>query len=239
MRRLFENAASILSISNYTVARLAKYGFSSHNLFLGVDPDGFFPVTDTSRLSDLRQSFDADERSRLVVSASRLELSKGHDVLIQAFSRLSADMPDVRLLIAGDGRDRQTLEQLARESSAASQITFLGRLPRHRLRELFQISFCFAMITRRENFGLVYLEASACGKAVIGGRTGGVPEAVEDGVSGLLVNPESVDETEAALRKLLSDQGYCDKLGQQGYGRFLRQFTSVHMAQKMLDLMQI
>lgn len=238
VQRLFQNANAILAISKDTVARLARYGFNSRNLFLGVDPEEFFPVTDAALVNRLRDSFDAEPGTRLLVTAGRLEIAKGHDVLIRAFSRLFQDMPDVRLFIAGDGRDRDVLQKIAEESAAASRIVFLGRLTRRRLRDLFQVSYCFALTSRRENFGLVFLEANACGKAVVGGRTGGVPEAVEDGVSGLLVDPESVEETERVLRLILQDPVYCERIAQQGYSRYLQRFTNIHMAQELLVLTQ-
>ncbi|MCB1015474.1 MAG: glycosyltransferase family 4 protein, partial [Acidimicrobiales bacterium] len=148
---------------------------------------------------------------RLVVSLSRLVPRKGMDVLIRSAARLAPGRPDLRVAIAGSGRDRARLERLVEDTGAP--VRLLGRVPDADLPDLYGCADVFAMLCRsrwggleQEGFGIVFLEAAACGVAQVAGDSGGSAEAVVHGETGLVVDdpgdPEAVAD---ALAVLLDD----------------------------------
>lgn len=239
LRKFLDGASVLMGISQCTVDWIGEYGLPSRKITLGVDPATFYPERDPGRLEAIRRSFGMRPGERAVVTACRLEPDKGADTLIQAFAPLSKTFPDATIWIAGNGGDRPRLESIASSLGIVDRVRFTGALPRPRLRELIQAGVFFAMPTRRgrlENFGLVFIEANASGKAVLAGRTGGVPDAVEDGVSGLLVDPFRVEETREALVRLLSDESLLNRLEAGGERRFHEGFTHFHTARQILAL---
>jgi len=145
------------------------------------------------------------------VSVCRLLEKKGIDQAIRAFARVAATFPDSRYLIVGDGPYRATLEALAAEAGLAAATMFVGAVAEDELTEHYALGDVFVMPNRRlangdtEGFGLVFLEANACGLPVIAGRDGGSVDAVRDGVNGLLVDGQSVAEIAAAMLALRGD----------------------------------
>jgi phosphatidylinositol alpha-1,6-mannosyltransferase len=133
------------------------------------------------------------------------------DVLIRAAARLAPERPDLLVAIAGEGRDRRRLERLI--SRTAAPVCLLGRVGDADLPALYGGGDVFAMLARRrwagleeEGFGIVFLEAAACGVPQVAGASGGTSDAVVDGVTGVVVRrPKSVDDAVAALAALLDD----------------------------------
>jgi phosphatidylinositol alpha-1,6-mannosyltransferase len=130
---------------------------------------------------------------------------KGFDKTIGGWARVHAAHPDAQLVIIGDGPLRAELEAAALAVGESDSITLVGAVSDADLLAAYRSASLFVMPNRTmpdgetEGFGLVFLEANACGRAVIGGRAGGAVEAVKDGRSGLLVNGESVDEIAEAI----------------------------------------
>lgn len=156
---------------------------------------------------------------KVVLTVGRLVARKGQDVVIQAMKRMRRDVPECVYVVVGDGPDRARLENLAGETG--EPVMFLGSLPQKEKNALFHVCDVFVMPSRSapddvEGFGMVFLEAGAFGKPVIGGRSGGVSEAVIEGQTGLLVDPESVPEVGEAIVKVLTDQVLAETLGRGG-----------------------
>lgn len=154
----------------------------------------------------------------------RLAAEKGVDTALAAFARVREALPTARLVIAGDGPERQALEQLARELGVAGAVRFVGWVgPEHRDRLLEEASLLL-MASLSEGFGLAALEAARMGRPVVATRVGGLPEVVEDGVSGLLVPPgDAAALAEAALR-LLNDEPLCRRYGVAAESRARERF---------------
>jgi phosphatidylinositol alpha-1,6-mannosyltransferase len=144
-----------------------------------------------------------------VLSAGRLVRRKGVDTLLRAFAALWRGEAGPALVVAGDGPDRGRLEALAR--GLRVPVRFLGRVPDGELSGLYSAADLFVLAAREEpegdveGFGLVLLEAAACGTPAVACRSGGVPDAVDDGVSGLLVPPDDPAALAAALTRVLTD----------------------------------
>ena len=159
----------------------------------------------------------------VVVSVGNLVERKGHDRVIQALPTIAASVPDVTYLIVGEGIHRPSLEALVDQTGVRDRVIFTGRVAREALPGLIGLADVFALPSRAridqcdvEGFGLVFLEAAACGKPVIAGRSGGVPDALIDGETGILVDPEDTAGLSAALIRLLTDPVLAASLGARG-----------------------
>jgi phosphatidylinositol alpha-1,6-mannosyltransferase len=157
-----------------------------------------------------------------IVKANRY---KGHDVVLRALATVKRALPDVAYVIVGEGDDLDYLDRLARESGVRENVIFAGRVSDEELPLLYNVCDAFIMCSREnrtrrgilaEGFGLALLEASACGKPVIAGRSGGVPDAVQDGITGLLVNPVDSEAVAAAMIKVLRERGAAKTMGDNG-----------------------
>ena len=136
---------------------------------------------------------------------------KGFDQTIRGWQNVIAEHPSAHLMIVGDGPQRAELQQLIESAGVQNHITLTGPLSDSDLLAAYRSADLFIMPNRTmpdgdtEGFGLVFLEANACGRAVIGGRAGGAVEAVREGDTGLLVDGNSVQEIATAISRLLAD----------------------------------
>ncbi len=176
----------------------------------GVDASRFRPLT-TDKKHTVRSKFGIGDDEKVVLSVSRLVPRKGMDILIKAASQLSGSFPQLRVVIVGQGRDRGRLERIARSSGA--KVTFLGGAPDELLPDLYGMADVFAMICRdrwmgmeQEGFGIVFLEAAACGIPQVAGKSGGSYEAVANNVTGFVIDrPKDAGDVARTLRRLLTD----------------------------------
>ena len=140
--------------------------------------------------------------------------------------------PNLRYVLVGYGPYREDLERAASELGIASHVLFAGKVPHEELLDYFAVSDVFVMPSHVneaqcdvEGFGIVFLEANACGKPVVGGRSGGIPDAIVEGETGLLVDPLSPQAVADALGRLLDDPALARRLGEQGRTRALQDFA--------------
>jgi phosphatidyl-myo-inositol dimannoside synthase len=196
----------------------------------GVDVDRFRPLSDAERL-EARAHFDIPADAELIVSISRLVPRKGFDTAIRAVAELSASRPDVVLAIAGGGREESRLRTLADELRAP--VRFLGRVPHDDLPRLYGCGDVFTMLCRnrwrgleQEGFGIVFVEAAACGVAQVAGDSGGAAEAVADGTTGLVIRqPNDHRAVAAAFADLLDDPDRRRAMGVAGRRRAVDEFS--------------
>ena len=180
----------------------------------GVDTDRFRPLTAAER-ARTRAEFGLPVDGQVIVGVSRLVPRKGFDTAIRAVARMRATHPELVLAIAGSGRDEQRLRTLATELDAP--VRFLGRVAHDDLPRVYGCADVFAMLCRnrwggleQEGFGIVFVEAAACGVPPVAGDSGGAAEAVADGETGIVIrHPErdesAVDDTVTAFTRLLAD----------------------------------
>jgi len=148
----------------------------------------------------------------VLLTVARLVPVKGHDIVISGLPQLLTARPDLRYLIVGEGPRRGALERLARERGVAHAVRFAGRVPHEELAAHFRLATIYVQLSRLtgsydgvEGFGLSFLEAASHGVPSIGGRSGGVEEAVRDGITGLLVPPLETAAFVNAASSLLQD----------------------------------
>jgi glycosyltransferase involved in cell wall biosynthesis len=168
------------------------------------------------------------EPARIILTVGRwnpAERYKGADTLISALPRVLQAVPDAVLVLIGDGEDRPRLELLARTSGFMDHIRFLCSPTQDELFACYAHCDVFALPSRGEGFGLVFLEAMALGKPVIGGAHGGIPDVIEDGVNGLLVPHGDIPRLSSVLESLLLDRVRASEMGARGYQQVQMEFT--------------
>jgi phosphatidyl-myo-inositol dimannoside synthase len=152
------------------------------------------------------------------------ERYKGMDTLITALPRLLTEWPDLQVVAVGEGDDQGWLEGIAEGRGVRRHVHFLSGLSYPEIAACYSACEVFALPSRGEGFGLVYLEAMACGKPVIGGAHGGAPEVIEDGKTGYLVQHGDVSQLATSLETLLSDAELRNEMGARGRERVERDF---------------
>ena len=222
-RRDYLNAADkVIAVSSFTCDALTQQmGLRAEQVSLvhnGVDTDRFTPG---ERDPDLVQKHGL-EGKKVVLTLGRLVPRKGADMGIRAMAKVFRQRSDVHYLIVGDGELRPELERLIAEEDLGRQVTLVGPVSEPDLVRYFRLCDLFLMPNRTmpdgdtEGFGLVFREANACGKPVIGGRAGGVVEAVVDGQSGYLVNGEDPDDIAEKVLAILNNDDLAAFLGSRG-----------------------
>lgn len=145
-------------------------------------------------------------QTRSLLTVSRLLMPdqlKGHDQVIRAMKPLREEFPGLIYHIIGDGPGRETLQELAQNVGVAEAVRFHGRLSDEEVAQHYAGASAFVMPSSREGFGFVFIEAMAQGAPAVGGNVDATPEVIVDGVTGLLVNPSSVDEIANACAHIL------------------------------------
>ncbi|WP_027340875.1 glycosyltransferase family 4 protein [Hamadaea tsunoensis] len=183
----------------------------------GVDIDDYHPSVDGD---EVRKEHGLLDRP-VIVCVSRLVPRKGQDSLVRAMPHVLRKVPDAALLIVSDGPDRGRLERLVREHDVTGSVAFTGKVPWEELPRHYAAGDVFAMPCRTrwggldvEGLGIVYLEASATGLPVIGGASGGAPDAVLDGETGYVVS--DLTQLVDRLVELLTDTGLARRMGAAG-----------------------
>lgn len=167
----------------------------------------------------------AGRDKRVMLSVSNLVETKGIDLNLRALARLSARYPDLHYDVVGSGAGRKDLRRLASDLGIASRVRFLGRQPHHRVMEYMAACDIFSLPSWQEGFGIVYLEAMAHAKPVIGCRGQGIEDFVEHGRTGFLVEPRSVDDLAGAIDYLLSHPGAALEAARRGRDTVINKFT--------------
>jgi glycosyltransferase involved in cell wall biosynthesis len=139
-----------------------------------------------------------------VARLASMEQYKGYDQVLRALPAVKHAFPDARYILGGRGSDRSRVSKLISELGFSDSVILAGYIPDYELRAFYNLCDVFVMPSKGEGFGIVFLEALACGKPVIAGKTDGSIDAVLNGRLGVLVNPESVDEISTALIQVLS-----------------------------------
>ncbi|PYT99392.1 MAG: hypothetical protein DMG34_20490 [Acidobacteria bacterium] len=178
---------------------------------------------------------------RVVLTVGRWradERYKGMDTLITALPRLLPRWPELQLAAIGDGDDRGWLEDLAEENGVRRHVHFLSGLTYEELAACFGHCEIFALPSKGEGFGLVYLEAMACGKPVIGGAHGGAPEVIDDGRTGYLVPHGDAVQLATAVETLLADPALGQEMGRRGKQRVEHEFRFTIFAKSFRKILR-
>jgi phosphatidylinositol alpha-1,6-mannosyltransferase len=185
---------------------------------LGTDPEQFRPGIDPK---DVRARYRLNG-GRWALTVARLEPYKGIDTALRAVARVRKEGIDLHYAIVGVGKKRDTYRKLAESLRIADAVRFVGPVPDADLPALYNAAEVYLGVSRTdkrvqvEGFGVALAEAAACGLPVIAGRSGGLAEAVHDGETGLVVDPDDAEGVVTALGRVLADQLFARRLGQAG-----------------------
>lgn len=185
----------------------------------GIDTDHFVPHPGAAAL---RNSLGLTDK-KVIVSVGRLVHRKGQDTLISALPKILQNHPTAHILMVGEGPYREYLEKLVAKLKVVNAITFIGRIERADLPRYISTGDIFAMPSRSrlaglevEGLGIVYLEASSCGLPVVAGISGGAPDAVLEGVTGVTVDGTNPEDVAWAIISLFDDPQAAQAMGVAG-----------------------
>jgi phosphatidylinositol alpha-1,6-mannosyltransferase len=205
---VFQQAAKVFPVSNYTRKAVLEEvpGIDGHVITVhnGVNSEMFKP---TDLTSDVHVRYKP-HGERILLTVTRLYPYKGVDRMLESLPAIARAVPEVEYLVVGEGPDLPRLQALTVRLGLQARVRFLGRLPLSEIVALYNLADLFVMLSREEppdveGFGLVFLEAAACGLPAVGGRSGGIPDAIDDGQSGWLVDPTNTVEIAATVVDLL------------------------------------
>ncbi len=244
LKNIIKNAKGIVANSNFTKDELLKLGAESEKIVVAYPCPNIKPKPLDQTEIDKVIKREGLENKKIILTVGRLVKRKGHDMVIKALPRIIKQVPEAIYLIVGDGPMKSELQKLVYQNNLGERVKFLGKVSDQELNIYYQICDVFIMPSRQldngdvEGFGTVFLEANLFGKPVIGGRSGGIPEAIINGQTGLLVNPLDIEDIAAATTKLLLDEAYAAKLGTQGLERVENEFDWFSQTQKIKVLLK-
>ena len=206
----------------------------------GIDP--IIPDANCDKVKEIRSKYDLDNNFSLV-TLGRLVLRKGVDQVIGALSNLSIENYKIKYFIIGEGPEEAHLKSLAAASPIKENIFFINEISDADKWCWLYACDVFIMPARQigndfEGFGIVYLEANLTKKPVIAGASGGVKDAVENEVNGLLVNPESLEDIRNAILRLANDKELRTRLGEQGRERAIKNFRFEKQSERLLKIIK-
>jgi glycosyltransferase involved in cell wall biosynthesis len=222
--RVYREAKGVICISERVRQQLPDdLHKKTRVIYNGVDSGIFAPTCESS--ARLR-----------ILSVGNLIAIKGHAVLLRAFADVLKTIPNVELEIIGDGPERNNLVRLADTLGISAHVIFRERQNRQAVAVAMQGCAVFALPSRYEGLGCVYLEAMACGKPAIGCLGQGIDEIIEDGSNGVLVTPENAVVLAEALKTLLQDPELRRRIGKAAQNTILQRHTLEHQAQQLAEL---
>ena len=237
-RRALSSADRVLFVSRFTMNQVEREGCRCRGQVChqGMDHAQFDGV---QRAGSIRARLGLSADALLVVAVARMIPVKGLDVLLNAAATVLNTGADIHFLIAGDGPLREELEAMAVEIPGCERIHFLGALARDEVAGLMADADLFVHPGvvdpqgRAEALGIVVAEAMASGLPCVGSRVGGIPEIIDDGVTGLLVEPGIPKDLATALVTLLDDAERRSRMGRAGRSRAASVFSTVAMARSV------
>jgi len=218
--------SKIWSISQYTRDRMAELNHLKREQFK-ILPCTLDPLRDRGVARGTRESLGLPD-GRMILTVSRLEASeryKNIDLAIRSIPAVLAEAPDAFYVVVGDGTDRGRLEQIARNLGVQDKVLFRGRVADELLSSYYQTCDLFVLSSVREGFGIVLLEAMCHGKPCVAARAGGLPEVVEDGRTGTLVDPGDEKALTRAMVDLLADAQMREAMGRAAQKRFREELS--------------
>lgn len=241
MRFIYRHADIVVANSEFTRGELIKLGVDERRIHLispGVDVERFRPCL---FCDDLKEVIGFAPNEKLILSVGRLSRRKGFDMVIRSMPELISQGIAVRYALIGIGEDQAYLSNLSRELGIEDRVHLLGHVSPADLPRWYNACDVFAMPNRdingdTEGFGMVFIEAAACGKPSLAGIAGGTGSSVIEGVTGQRIDGNSIQEVANCLCKLLAHPDLAQALGAQGRKRALREHSWQHVAEKTMAL---
>jgi phosphatidylinositol alpha-1,6-mannosyltransferase len=236
---LIRGCRFLVTISPTTTREFLEFGIPAGRIIEitpAVDADMFRPGPRSAYLA----AKHGLEGKHVLLTVARLTPRKGHDLVLRSLA-LMRDRSDIRYVMVGSGEDRARLERIAGDRGVADVLVFAGWADARELPDYYRLADIYVMPNREvpettdslEGFGISFIEAAACGKPAIGGRSGGAFDAVVDGETGFLVNPDDPAELAVKIRFLLDNPEVREDMGRMGRARVLRGFLWRQRAERL------
>lgn len=229
LKALLLRADFVMANSRFTARELQLLGVPEHKAIRSCPRIDYAQFAQRRDASSIVSRLGLDGKT-IILSVNRLIERKGNDVVIKALPGILERCPEAVYVIFGRGPMEKRLRRLVSDMKLEHAVRFVGGDDNDKI-ALLQACQVMVMVSRAirkrgdvEGFGVVYLEANACARPVVAGNSGGVPDAVEDGVNGFLVEPEDTAAVRDAVVRLLSDPALSRRLGEQGRQRVIDQF---------------
>ena len=242
LTRCLAGADLLLPVSDFTAERLnglvaKRSQVRIERLRARVDLDRFTPETDPSRV---RRRLGIGPESKMILCLGRLVPRKGVDRLIESLPSIAERVPEATVVVAGTGPEEKRLRSLS--GRTPGRVIFAGRVPDHQAPAYYAAADVFALPVEDRWFGLdveglgvVLLEAAACGTPCVTGRSGGTPEAVIHGVTGLVTDAGRHDDLVEALVRILEDEDLARAMGRAGREHVTRNFSASIVPQPLIE----
>ena len=228
---VFNAADRVIAPSPRLYRQLVRdFGIEPVTIGYGVNPSEVYSGT---RISELRSFY---QRHHILLSVSRLIPTKGLDLNLFALTRLTDRHHDLLYLVIGEGPAQKSLQHLVCDLGLAKHVKFLGQLPHQQVMEYMSNCDIFTLPSWQETFGLVYIEAMAHGKPVVGCRGQGIDGIILEGETGLLAEPKDVDSLVRALDFLLSQPDIAKAMGERARKMVLETYTWENSAQRLIKV---
>lgn len=238
---ILKNAHAIVSCNKYVSKKVDNYIGHSNNVLVnpGIDTDVKINYNLANELKNDRKL----DNKIILFSIGRFVERKGFDKVIESLYQVLPEVPDLKYFIAGGGHEEKKLKELTASLKLDNKVVFLGKITDQEKWAWLNLADMFITPSRAiegdfEGFGIVYLEANLAGTPVIAGDSGGVRDAVEDGVNGLLVDPLDINSIAKAIIKLAQDKNLREKLGKQGRERAIEEFNWEKQARKIYEIIK-
>ncbi|GJL65085.1 MAG: glycoside hydrolase [Nitrospirales bacterium] len=244
--KTFRNASMNLPVSTYTRGKLLDLNIPAQRIAglpNGVDIERLTPGF---KDENLMKQYHIHDDTIVLLTVGRLDLHKGHDVVVQALPLIQQQIPNVKYLIVGNGPEEDRLTALIARVGMTSKVKMIEWVSDEDLVKYYRLCDVYVMPSREifgrpdlvEGFGIAFLEANACAKPVVAGHSGGVPDAVIHGQTGLLVNPLSHEDVASAVIRLCQDTALAEELGQNGLKRCRETLNWPMISRKLVGIVQ-
>lgn len=207
-KRILKNADFIISISKYTATKLVdQFPELKNKIFIipsTVDYKKFYPKDKSKKILN---KYNLTLNDKIILTVSRLnskEQHKGYDKVIKILPSILKLMPDLKYLIIGDGDDRKRIEKMIEDYNLQENVILTGEISDEEINDYYNLADVFVMPSKGEGFGIVFLEALACGIPVIAGNKDASKEPLLNGELGILIDPDNLEEIKRAIINILT-----------------------------------
>jgi len=243
--QMIRRCRCLVTNSPATTAEFINFGVSRDRIIEiipAVDSEYFLPGP---KPVEYVRKYNLEDKA-VVVTVARLVKRKGHDLVLKAMNLLKA-RENLHYVIVGAGNDRERLESLVTEYGLKDKVTFAGKVEDHELPDYYRLGDVFVMPNREvfeetgslEGFGISFIEAGACGRPVIAGRSGGAVNAVEDGVTGCLIDSENPQECADTITYLLDHPEIRTEMGRKGRERVVKYYSWKQRAETLAKYLTV
>lgn len=245
-RAALRQARAIFAVSKFTAGEVAKLGVEATKIKVfpnGVDYRNFKPLP-VEREKLLSKYGIPDSKSKLLLTVAQLNIRKGIDTVLKIVGELKREGHFIYYIIIGNGEEEENFRGLIKQYEIEDRVFLLKKINDKELIRFYNVCDLFLLLSRYEGdinvegFGIVFLEANACGKPVIAGNSGGIPDAVNDGKNGFLVEPQDIRTIKEKIIYLLENPDICHKMGEYGRRRVESEYNWKKITNDMLNYME-